>query len=445
MIRLIQKTIGLIFKNDQGESHFSDFLIRNSVQLLLLNGCSLLLGFVSNYVLIRFAGVSDYGSYVYIFNLLYLLLNFCIIGTDTLLIKKISVYDVAGSHGGLKGIIFFGMIAAICGSIVISIISEIVVTHTKLIRRVEDFNWLVLSVSSLLMLSITAVSQASLQGLKKIISSHFPEKILKPLVIIIMVGVVFFIQKKVSVNNLVGINLAAMALTLVITFGFLMRAIGGKLKTIRPKLELSNWTYSALSFFFIGMLYVLNSRIDIFILGLFRGNDEISVYNIALKISDTVSFGLVTVNFVLAPVIARLFANNGMMELQRIMRRAAEMVLFFSLPVLVGIIFLRHQALGFFKVDFFNGSTALLILGAGQLINVVFGSVGTLLMMTGNQKFSIYALILSTVLNIIFNITLTPKYGIIGTSIATAASLAMWNVLMYFFARRKLKIETTAF
>ncbi|HMG66755.1 MAG TPA: polysaccharide biosynthesis C-terminal domain-containing protein, partial [Chitinophagaceae bacterium] len=96
-------------------------------------------------------------------------------------------------------------------------------------------------------------------------------------------------------------------------------------------------------------------------------------------------------------------------------------------------------------VDLLNGNRALAILCIGQLINVLCGSVGTVLIMTGHQKFSVYALVVSTVVNIILNILLTPRYGVVGTAIATAGSLMMWNLLMYWFVRKKVKIFPTAF
>jgi len=66
-------------------------------------------------------------------------------------------------------------------------------------------------------------------------------------------------------------------------------------------------------------------------------------------------------------------------------------------------------------------------------------------MMTGHQRFSLYALGISTVFNIVVNIILTPGYGVVGTAIATAGSLAIWNLLMYWFVRKKVKIYPAAF
>jgi len=195
----------------------------------------------------------------------------------------------------------------------------------------------------------------------------------------------------------------------------------------------------------LGTLYILNSRVDVFLLGLLRGTDEVGVYNIVLKISEIISFGLVLINFVIAPIIAKLFVKSELRQLQQLATQSARIVLVIGLPLLLLIVFFRKSILDFFGVNFFNGQEALLILCSGQLINILCGSVGTLLLMSGYQRFSVYSLTISTAFSVIFNIILTPKYGIVGTAIATAASIVMWNCLMYLFVRKKLNIRPTAF
>jgi O-antigen/teichoic acid export membrane protein len=284
-----------------------------------------------------------------------------------------------------------------------------------------------------------------LQGSKKIILSQLAEKIIKPTSMVILVLAVFYVQKEISFNKLILINLAAIGITLIITLIFFQRNIGFKLKDLRPAFEFNTWIYSAGSFFLLGILYILNSRIDIFLLGLLKGSAEVGVYNIGLKISETISFGLVIVNFVLAPVIAKLFAGGEMFQLQQIVTRAAQMVFLFSFPLVLLIFLFGQNVLAFFGVDFLNGNKALIILCFGQIINILCGSVGTLLMMTGHQRFSLYSLGISTVFNIVVNIILTPAYGVVGTAFATAGSLAIWNLLMYWFVRKKIKIYPAAF
>jgi O-antigen/teichoic acid export membrane protein len=445
LIKYIQQTIAAYLGNKQNESYFSDYIIKNSIQLFLLHFFSLVLGFLSNYVLIKIAGVDYYGSYIYIFNFLYLLVSFCILGMDTLLVKNVSVYEAGGNYRELKGIVFFGIVVCFFSSLIMAFISEKIAAVTGVVEYSGYVNWFILSFSTLLTLSLIAINQASLQGLKKIVLSQVGEKIVRPILVIALVIVLFFYRKKVSLEALIWINIAALLITFLITSILHQWNIGYKLKAVKPRYEFRSWTNSAIAFFLLGSLYIINSRVDVFLLGLLRGNEEVAVYNIALKISEITSFGLVIVNFIIAPVIAKLFANAELSQLQRLATQSARIAFVTGLPLLLLIVLFRKSILIFFGVNFFNGQEALLILCSGQLINVICGSVGMLLLMSGYQRFSIYSLAASTAFSIIFNIILTPKYGIVGTAIATATSIAMWNGLMYFFVRKKINIRPTAF
>jgi O-antigen/teichoic acid export membrane protein len=295
------------------------------------------------------------------------------------------------------------------------------------------------------MLSIITINQSSLQGFKKIILSQAGDKIIRPALIIAFATILFFSTGHINLPDLVWINIAVLGITLLVTFILLQKNLPPSLKLIKPQFEIINWTNSAAAFFVLGVLYLVNSRVDIFLLGLFRGKEEVGVYNIALKISEIVSFGLIIVNFIIAPVIAGLFEKRDLLRLQTLVTQAARMVVIIGLPLLLLIVSFSKEIMIFFGVNIFEGRQALLILCTGQLINILCGSVGTLLLMSGYQQFSIFSLAISTAFSIIVNIILTPKFGLVGTAISTTISVAMWNCLMYFFVRKKINIRPTAF
>ena len=441
---LIRKIITAILGRKQEDGNFTGYVAKTSVQLFLIHCVALVLGFLSNYILVKVAGVNAYGAYVYIFNLLYLLVSFCIMGVDTLLVKKVAAYDATQKYAELKGIIFFSLIAVILGSLIVSFISQQVIGFTGMKSKM-GISWLILSFLSLLMLSVTAVNQASLQGLKKIVFSQVTEKVIKPLVILIVVVIFFYIRKAVILEELIWINIAAIGTAMVITLILNQKSLASRIKKVKAQYDLANWASSSMTFFLLSILYVFNSRVDIFLLGLFRRPEEVGIYTIALRISEVIGFMLVIANFVMAPVIVKLFESGELVKLQKLVTRSSRAVLSVGLPLMLIIIVFRKNILLFFGEDLLDGQEALLVLCFGQFINVVFGSVGLLLVMTGHQKFSIFSLTAATGLNIILNLVLVPRYGLMGTAIATAMCLIVWNCMMYFFVRRKLNIRTTAF
>lgn len=445
MIQLTRQIITIVFGKKQADDFFSGYVAKNSVQLFVMHCIALVLGFISNYVLIKVAGVNAYGSYIYVFNLLYLLTVFCIFGTDTLLIKKMGVFNKDSEHQHMKGVIIFSLITAIVGSVVVSLVSSFVIRFAGILDNKIDISWYLLATVTLPMLSMITVNQASLQGLKKVFFSQVAEKLIRPLLIILTALFFFYIGGSVSIDGLVWMNVSVIAMAVMITFGFLKKSLPFRLTGVRSNFYRKEWLNACIAFFFLDLLYMLNARVDIFLLGMYKTNKEVAIYNIALRISEVISFGLVIINFVLAPLVAKLFENREMEKLQGLVTRSARSVLLISLPLTILVILLRQPILSFFEVDMLNGGMALLILCLGQFFNVLCGSVGLLLVMTGHQKFSIFSLLVGTVANIILSIILVPGYGLIGTAIATSVSLALWNLLMLFYVNRKLNIHATVF
>ena len=70
------------------------------------------------------------------------------------------------------------------------------------------------------------------------------------------------------------------------------------------------------------------------------------------------------------------------------------------------------------------------------------GSVGYLLIMSGQEKLLRNNIIFVAILNTILNIFLIPKYGIYGAVISSSGSLIIQNIISLFIVRVKLNFWT---
>jgi O-antigen/teichoic acid export membrane protein len=95
-----------------------------------------------------------------------------------------------------------------------------------------------------------------------------------------------------------------------------------------------------------------------------------------------------------------------------------------------------------FGSSYKSGTTALAILAFGQLINASFGSVGSLLNMTGNENDTLKGMVIAVVVNMVLNILLIPHFGIEGAAFSTVISCFFWNVILRNSVRRRLGIES---
>ncbi|MEO0985183.1 MAG: polysaccharide biosynthesis C-terminal domain-containing protein [Cyanobacteria bacterium J06639_14] len=107
----------------------------------------------------------------------------------------------------------------------------------------------------------------------------------------------------------------------------------------------------------------------------------------------------------------------------------------------MGLIYFAQPVLQLFGPEFIAAKGSLIVLILGQLVNVGAGSVGYLMTMTGYQNQSALVMVVSALANVILNLMGIHFFGIIGAAIATALSMAMWNIWLYSLVVQKLGVR----
>jgi O-antigen/teichoic acid export membrane protein len=442
---IVEKTTVKIFGTGSFQKYVKGYVAKNSIILFCIHCLSILLVFFSNYVIIKAAGADSYGAYVYLFNLVYLLVSFCILGVDTLLLKNMPVLFHAGKYSQLKGLLVYAFIIIIITSMIFGGLFNTIVELAGSRNSLATVNGFTFAFLSLFMLSVMGILQVILQGMRKPVWSQAGEKIIRPFLLILLVVILYYFNSGVSLDKLIWINVVSIGITMMVALGMCRKVITAKLDNIPAAYDLKKWMTASFAFFLAALLYNCNSRVSIFLLGIYQSKHDVGIFNIALRISEVISFALVIVNFVLSPVITRLYANGKREQLQNLVTRSARITALIGLLLVLGVFLFSEQILLLFGMDFLAGRQALIILCLGQLVNIFCGSVGLLLLMTGNQRFSIYSLGGGTIINILLNIILIPRFGMNGAAIASSAGLITWNIMMYFFVRKRLDIRTTPF
>jgi O-antigen/teichoic acid export membrane protein len=181
---------------------------------------------------------------------------------------------------------------------------------------------------------------------------------------------------------------------------------------------------------------------DIIVLGLWTDPATVGIYGIAQRVATTLTFLLLAANSVTAPRFATLHARGDHAALQHLASRSALWLAVAATPLVAVLLLLPGKVMGFFGDAFVIGHPALQILVAGQFVNVLTGSVGYLLMMTGHERDLRNIVFVSATANVLGNLVLVPALGMIGAAIATAGSLAFMNIGAYVAVRRRLRVDT---
>ena len=174
------------------------------------------------------------------------------------------------------------------------------------------------------------------------------------------------------------------------------------------------------------------------LLGIFGSSHDLGLFGTASRIAMLVGFVGLAVNSITAPKLAAEHKKGDDITLHHIARVANALMLLSALPLVMAIIIFPEWLMELFGDAFQSAATPLLILAAGELVNLATGSVAYLLMMTGNHAYYRRATVIAAALNIVLGLILIPEYGATGAAMSTAASVACVNLVSAYYAWRQL-------
>lgn len=208
-----------------------------------------------------------------------------------------------------------------------------------------------------------------------------------------------------------------------------------------------NWSVlmaSAMPLWVVLLMGQLTQWSGQFIAGAYVSADQLAQLAVAQRTAMLTSFILMAVNLVVAPRFAALYKQGKMVALQSLALTSVKLMLLFAVPIVAVMLLFPSFFMGLFGEGFKSGGHLLQILALGQFVNVVTGSVGYLLSMSGHEKDLRNTVLISGPLAIGLAFLLTPWLGATGSAIATAVSVATQNLVAVFWVRKRLGFNTLA-
>jgi O-antigen/teichoic acid export membrane protein len=148
---------------------------------------------------------------------------------------------------------------------------------------------------------------------------------------------------------------------------------------------------------------------------------------------------------IIPPLISSIHDSGNLDELRKMVSESTRWILSMALPIILILSLEGEYILKYvYGPQFTAGYVPLLILVIGQLIKSCAGLIGVVLQMTGEHKMYMKITIIGGIINIILNIVLVPRFGMIGAAIATAFCLSMVDIICIFIIHRKLSVLTLA-
>lgn len=417
--------------------------IKASFMAFLMRLSSALAGFLITFLVARVLSPADAGIYMLGIAFLTISVAICMLGFKTTFVRYVAAYNAENNNSVIRGIVIFGLLIALIFSVIFSFLIYSLSEYMAInfFSKHEFAPILKLSAFILPFMCIHQLIAYAIQGLHRANLSVFYEKIL-PSVLFILTIITLVVKTSFEFSsvNLISIFFICTVITFfmsIFTWLFINK-FSFKVDFSQSK----NIFLSSVPVWVSSIAAICTEWGAQIISGAYLPSDELAAFAISQRTSSIMLLSLVAINLVAAPRFAASFKKNRLYELKETSLFCSRMMFAIAVPLMAIMLFFSEYLLSLFGSGYMKHVDVLRVLLIGQFINVLTGSVGFLLNMTGHEKDMRNIIIVSGVLSLILAFSLIPIYGILGAAISSSISISFQNLFAAFYVQKRLGINT---
>ncbi|SIO21267.1 Membrane protein involved in the export of O-antigen and teichoic acid [Bradyrhizobium erythrophlei] len=413
--------------------------------IFIIRVFSAALAYLSQILLARWMGGSDYGVYVYVWTWVLLLGSMMDFGISASAQKLIPEYRARGEHALLRGFLSGSRWLTFAVS---SIVSLLLAGLVKTLSPWIDANAVLPLYIGCLTLPAFVVANTQ-DGIAR---SHdwmrlglMPQFIVRQSLIIGLTAGAFALGFHLGATVAMLASAGAVWIAMLGQMVVLNRKLGRHIEPGAKTYDFRGWLAVSLPILLVESFYLLLSYTDVLVLQQFRSSEEVGVYFAVVKTLALVSF----IHYAMAATTAHRFAEYHALgdkpRLEAYVGHAINWTFWPSLAATVALLALGKPLLWLFGPQFVGGYDIMFIAAIGLVVRSAIGPVERLLNMLGHQHICALAYALSFVMNLVLCVVLVPRFGGHGAAAATSISLAFETVLLFWIVRQRLGLHVLAF
>jgi len=389
-----------------------------------------ILGFANQTIFARFLGVDKYGLYSLGLTIVNIGVIFSVFGMNTGIARFLGEYLGKNEFDKAKGVIkaSFELVGIL--SIVLAFLLYIFrkpisvdIFHDERLSSILPWFSLILIIGT-----FTSLFFGIFQGLKKpfifYLYKDVVEKILK---IPIFLTFYFF-----------GYELFGAIFSLLVSGIFVLTQLFIKLrknadfifdKSITPSVYRTKLLKYSSNMLFVKFAYFLMGQVNRIILGTYLNSTSVGLYSISDTIAQLSIFFFIAFEAIFTSIISELYHTGETSTLSKMYSDITRWIVSLTIPFSIWMIIFSKHILTVFGPEYTKAQTVLILLVVGQSVNAITGSNGLMLLMTKFQRYEMLNSVLIAGLNILLNIMLVPRYGIVGSAIGGMLAITSVNIV----------------
>lgn len=427
------------FRNGKG---IGAIFARGAVRSFSAKALGLGVGFLLQIVMARALGIEQFGIYAFALSWVNVLLFLVLLGANKAILRFLPTYQLSESTAQIAGLLRWATSRTLKAGLAVCLAIWGYLIFFAAAEDQDLIKTMALAAVLLPVFGLSQLRQAGLNAMKQVFRAELADTFLRPILLISLVASwLWFHKEPLMAYQAMLMQLGAAVVSFLIGARWLMLALPETARSTNPIYDVKVWQSMALPMMIVAGIQILLKQTDVIMLGIITSTTESGIYSVMVRISSFAMFGLAAVNAMAAPMIAELHASGQKTALQQVVTLAVRGSVLFMLAASALLVIFVEPITALYGQGFNLGLTAFYILIFGQAVNAATGPVGFIVSMTGHQILLAKVQGASAVINILLNIILIPRYGMVGAAISTAISMATWNVWLLIYVRKTLKIR----
>lgn len=199
-------------------------------------------------------------------------------------------------------------------------------------------------------------------------------------------------------------------------------------EAITPETRKAWWAYSR-TMYANSLLGIIGAPVERFMLASMINLASVGILMAVRQIQSLPQVLLQVIIMVIAPMFVNAKTRDDMDEVKHLYHIATDWVCRLGFPLLVFLLVFGDELLGLYGTAFPEmGHLPLLVLVAGQFVNLSMGPVGNMLNMVGYEKRLFQLNMISSGMGYLFLLLLVPALGLLGIALAGTLSMLFLNI-----------------
>ncbi len=397
------------------------------------------LAVVTGIILARVLGPEEFGLYGFIMSMITMATIPTVAGMSQLMIREVANGQLDAKWEELKGLLRWSSIYVVVLSAVVMGILSVAIYFEWIRADIGQCLWFGLAIIPLK--GLLAKQNAVLNGLRFPVLAQLTQGVVGSIVVLIVLGLLLISNTHFDAQTILILQIFASLISVLCCNYFVLKKSPQEINTVSASYKIRSWHKALIPFTLLTIITTLNNELASVMLGFLGSETSVGYFKVAMQGVTLLSLGLAAINSVTGPRIARLYRKGDLVEVQNLLTKSVRLSVLASVPFALFLIFWGDFVVSLlFGDEYLPAARLLAILCFGQIVNVMMGSVGLVLQMTGHENRALKTLLITLIVTIIMLFLLIPRYQAEGAAIAVSVSMIIWNVLMAWEAWKSTKL-----